>query len=186
MRQPPGRARRADDPKDGMLETGTLLLLPCTASPAAGGEAAGLEPARAVLDARTGAPLGIAGWRPCAGLWRRWLGRPVLAVHESDDAPLLFTVHRLWGLSARWEVRDAEGNVLGRLCGPLITDRFGRHLALWERPAGGAGRARDAGGRELMTVGAAADETRVAFAAEAEGNPFLKMLLLAVVLVDSA
>jgi hypothetical protein len=37
-----------------------------------------------------------------------------------------------------------------------------------------------------MRVSVAADETRVAFAAEAEGNPFLKMLLLAAVLVDSA
>jgi hypothetical protein len=169
-----------------MLETGALLLRPCAASPAAaaGGEAAGLEPARAVLDALTGAPLGFAGWRPRGRLWPRWLSRPVLAVHESDDAPLLFTAHGLWGLSARWEVRDAEGNVLGVLCGPLIKDRFGRNLALWERPAADVGRARDTDGRELMTVVATAEGTRVAFAAEAEGNPFLKMLLLAAVLVE--
>ena len=78
-----------------MLENGALLLRPCTASPAA----AALEPARAVLDALTGAPLGFAGWRRRA--WPRWLSRPVLAVHEADDAPLLFTVHGLWGLAGR-------------------------------------------------------------------------------------
>jgi len=167
-----------------MLENGALLLRPCAALPAAGGEAAGLEPARAVLDALTGAPLGFAGWRRPGGFWPRWLARPVLAVHESDDAPLLFTAHGLWGLAARWEVRDAEGNVLGVLCGPLIKDRFGRALALWQRPSGDVGRARDADGRELMTVVVTPEGTRVAFAAEAEGNPFLKMLLLAAVLVD--
>src|SRR5690242_16884251 len=120
-----------------MLENGTLLLRACTAPPGvADGAAAALEPARAVLDALTGQPLGFAGWRR-GGPWPRWLARPVLAVHESDDAPLLFTVHGLWSLSARWEVRDADGNRLGALCGPLIKDRFGRPLALWERPAGG-------------------------------------------------
>jgi hypothetical protein len=170
-----------------MLENGALLLRPCAAFPgaAASGEAGGVEPARAVFDALTGAPLGFAGWRKRDGLWPRWLARPVLAVHENDDAPLLFTVHGLWGLSARWEVRDAEGNGLGLLCGPVIKDRFGRNLALWQRPAGDVGRARDGDGRELMTVIATAEGTRVVFAAEAEGNPFLKMLLLAAALVDS-
>jgi hypothetical protein len=167
-----------------MLENGALLLRPCAASPAAAGEAAALEPARAVLGALTEAPLGFAGWRRGGRLWPRWLSRPVLAVHETDDAPLLFTVHGLWGLSARWEVRDADGNVLGTLCGPLIRDCFGRDLALWERPAPLVGRARDGDGRELMTVMVTTEGTRVAFTTAAEGNPFLKMLLLAAALVD--
>ena len=167
---------------DGMLENGALLLRPGPALPAAGGEAAGLEPARAVSDALTGAPLGFAGWRRRGGSWWRWLSRPVLAVHENDDAPLLFTVHGLWGLAARWEVRDAEGNVLGVLSGALVKDRFGRNLARWER-ADDVTRARDGDGRELLTATTTADGKRVAFAPEADGNPFLKMLLLAAVLV---
>jgi hypothetical protein len=168
-----------------MLENGALLLQPCTAFPGpASGEAAALEPARAILDALSGVPRGFAGWRRRRRLWPRWLTRPVLAVHESDDAPLLFTVHGLWGLAARWEVRDADGNVLGVLCGPLIKDRFGRNLALWERSGGGAGRARDGAGHELVTVLPTPEGTRVAFAAAAEGNPFLKMLLLAAALVE--
>jgi hypothetical protein len=169
-----------------MLENGPLLLQSCAAPPGvADSAAAALEPARAVLDALTGAPLGFAGWRR-GGAWARWLARPVLEVHESDDAPLVFTVHALWGLSSRWEVRDADGNVIGLLCGPLIKDRFGRNIALWEGPADGLGRARDADGFELMTVLVTPEGTRVAFAAEAERNPFLKMLLLAAALVDVA
>jgi hypothetical protein len=168
-----------------MLENGALLLRTCTAPPGvAEGAAAALEPARCVLDALSGEALGFAGWRR-GGPWPRWLARPVLAVHEMDDAPLVFTVHGLWGLSGRWEVRDADGNVLGTLCGALIRDRFGRNLALWERPPGGIGRARDGDGRDLMTVMATTEGTRVAFASDAERNPFLKMLLLAAALVDS-
>jgi hypothetical protein len=170
-----------------MLENGALLLRPCSAAPGARpeGEAAALEPARAVLDALTGAPLGFAGWRPRrVRLWPRWLSRPVLAVHESDDAPLLFTAHRLWGLSAQWEVRDADGHVIGVLCGLLVKDRFGHSLALYDRPGEGVGRARDRDGRELMTLMTTPEGTRVAFAAEAEANPFLKMLLLALALVS--
>ena len=67
----------------------------------------------------------------------------------------------------------------------MARDRFGRNLALWERPTEGAGRARDADGRELMSVMATADGTRVVFADEAERNPFLKMLLLAAALVGA-
>jgi hypothetical protein len=164
-----------------MVENGALLLRPCAAFP--GAAVAALEPAHVVLDALTGAPLGFAGWRRRGGAWRRWLSRPVLAVHESDDAPLLFTAHGLWGLSARWEVRDADGGVIGVLCGPLVKDRFGRNLALWEHGPGGAGRARDRDGRELLAALPTADGTRVVFTAETEGNPFLRMLLLAAALV---
>jgi hypothetical protein len=81
-------------------------------------------------------------------------------------------------------VRDADGNTLGVLCGPLIKDRFGRNLALWERTGDGPGRARDGDGRELMTVTPSPEGVRVAFAAT-ERNPFLKMLLLAAALVDT-
>jgi len=166
-----------------MLENNPLLLRPGAADLAADGAAAALEPAQVIVDALTGVMLGFAGWRRRGGgFWRRWLARPVLAIHEGDDAPLLCTVHALWGLSARWEVRDADGHVLGTLHGSLIKDRFGRDLALTE-PAAAGGRARDADGNELMTLLAAPEGLRVSFAPAAEGNPFLKMLPLAAALV---
>jgi hypothetical protein len=172
-------------PGDAMLENGTLLLRPCVTFPAGvSGPQLGLEPAHVVQDALTGAILGFAGWRKGGGFWPRWLSRPVLAVHESDDAPLLFTVHSLWGLAARWEVRDADGNIVGVLSGPLLKDRLGRSIALWERGGDLAARVREADGRDLMTLAALADGTRVTFAAEVDGNPFLKMLLLAAALTQ--
>jgi hypothetical protein len=164
-----------------MLEHAALLLRPCTAPP--DGAPEGVRPARAVLDARTGAALGVAGWRAEGRRWLRWLGRPVLAVHESDDAPLVFTARRLWGLGPRWEVCDADGHVVGRLYGPLLKDRFGRTLAAAERGPAGALRVRDAHGRELMVTAPGPGGVRVSFGPEAEGNPFFKMLLLAAALV---
>jgi hypothetical protein len=169
-----------------MLENSPLLLRPCTALPAeTAGDAARLEPAYTIFDALTGAALGFAGWRRRGGFWPRWLARPVLAVHECDDAPLVFTVHGLWGLSGRWEVCDAEGNVLGSLCGPLIKDRFGRNIALWESLAGQGGRARDGDGRELLTLTADPEGVRVAFPPDGDGSPFLRMLLLAAALMHA-
>ncbi len=103
-----------------MLENNSLLLRTEAALSGANGLAAALEPAQVVLDPLSGALLGFAGWQQRGlGWWRRWWTRPVLAVHEGDDAPLLCTIHALWGLSARWEVRDADGNVLGTLHGAL-------------------------------------------------------------------
>jgi hypothetical protein len=168
-----------------MLEQRELLLQPCTVFPASGdGPAAALTPDRTVRDPFTGATRGLAGWRPRGRpWWLGWAGRPVLAVHEGDDAPLLFTVHRLWGLGPHWEVRDADGRAVGRLAGPLLKDRFGRNLALFERAPGGAARVRDAAGRELMALEPLPGGTRLTFADPGEGNPFQKMLLLAAALV---
>ncbi len=162
-----------------MLEQGALLVRPCAAFPAgaAGGDALALTPGLTVHDALSGAALGVAGWR--GRRWPRWLRRPVLAVHEADDAPLLFTAHRRWGLAPHWEVRDADGGTVGLLYGPLLKDRFGRNLAAEERPPGVVRRVRDLEGRELMTLMGTLEGTRVAFGEAADGNPFLKMLLLA-------
>jgi hypothetical protein len=165
-----------------MLEHGALLLRPCDAP--GNGAASDLRPLRTVCDADTGRLLGVAGWRRAGRSWLRWLYRPVLAVHEADDAPLLFTVHRLWGLAPGWEVQDADGHVLGLLYGPHVKDRFGRNLAVGKRgPGGRLTRVCGGDGRELMSIAVLAEGSRLTFAAEVEANPFLKMLLLALALV---
>jgi hypothetical protein len=167
-----------------MLESGALLLLPGESLPLGTTEAR--ESARTVCDALTGEPVGFAVWRKQRGGWlARWLLRPVLAVHEMDDAPLLFTIHQLWGLAPTWEVRDAEGFVLGVLAGPVLKDHFGRTLALCLRAQDGT-EVRDAEGRTLLTLTEASGGKKLTFAPEAEANPFLKMLLVATALVGPA
>ncbi len=63
------------------------------------------------------------------GPWWRVFGRDVLAVHEHEDEPLLFTVRRAWSLLPRREVRDADGQRVGSLLGRLVQDRYGQTLA---------------------------------------------------------
>ncbi len=147
-----------------MLERGRLLV-----RDAGGG-------ARAIVDAATGAPLGSA--RPAAP-GPTWLpGRPVLEVREDGDAPLLFTVRRDWWPLARHEVRDADGRLVGRLAGPLVTGYAGLPVAA--RGSDGAYRAAD--GRVLARVERGRAGVEVSFAEEADADPFLRMLLLAAAL----
>jgi hypothetical protein len=164
-----------------MLENGALLLLPGDALPLEASVAR--ESVRTVCDALTGEPVGFAVWRKQRSGWlARWLLRPVLAVHEMDDAPLLFTIHQLWGLAPTWEVRDAEGFVLGVLVGSALKDHYGRTLAVCFRVQDGT-QVRDAEGRTLLSLTDTPGGKKLTFAPEVETNPFLKMLLVAAALV---
>ncbi len=193
-----------------MLESHGLLLGPW-APPArwsghlraeAGGQA------RAVHDLATAAALGFAYRSPgTAGVWPRWLARPRLEVYETEDASLVFSVCRAWW-SGAWDVSDAEGRAVGgfragafrlsaeavrlwqlpagaagvKYRGTLVRDRFGRLLA-WMDPAGPAtGRLVAADGAALAHLSRSGQGTEVRFVPAQDGNPFLKMLLLAAVL----
>jgi hypothetical protein len=151
-----------------MLEYPTLLLRP-----------RGASAAQAILDATTGALLGCARWQ--GGPWWERLLRPTLAVHEHEDEPLLFTVRRCWSLRPRHEVRDAEGRRVGFLQGPRVRNRFGRELAVL-RPEGGAAAFCAPDGRSLARLTEGALGVQVAFSADTDADPFLKMLLLAAAL----
>jgi hypothetical protein len=148
----------------GPLEQRALVLAP--------GDGSGRRP---LLAAETGLACGSARWR--AGGW--WWARPVLAVHEQEDEPLLFTVRRCWLPGTRHEVRDAEGRRVGYLRGEWVCDPLGRRLAV-RRPGGppGAWVFRSPGGRPLAELAPGGAGARLSFAAEAV-NPFTRMLLLA-------
>jgi hypothetical protein len=160
-----------------MLEQPVLLLRPRKTSRR-----------QAIVAADTGEPLGFARWPAGAeNLWWPLSGRPVLAVHEHEDEPLLFSVYRCWSLLPRREVCDADGHHVGILAGPQVRDRFGRRLAVLHREAN----RRTASflspdGRSLGRVTAGADGVRVAFGPEVAGDPFAKMLLLAAALSTAA
>lgn len=150
-----------------MLEHRVLLLRRCSASAV-----------QAIVDGDSGAALGYARRQAeRTGFWRRLFGGGVLAVHEQEDEPLLFTVRRAWSLLPRREVCDADEQPVGTLLGRLIHDRFGRPVAHLEQevfltPCR----------RVLAKLHATPDGLRLTFGDAVVGEPFVKMLLLAAAL----
>jgi hypothetical protein len=158
--------------ESGMLEHRILLVRPRAASAV-----------QAIVDGDSGAPLGFARWQAQdESPWWHFFGRRVLAVHEHEDEPLLFTIRRAWSLLPRREVRDAEGQIIGSLLGPLIHDPFGRTVAA--RQGGNDGIFRGPDRRTLAEAAPTADGLRISFSADIAGEPFVKMLLLAAVLLS--
>jgi hypothetical protein len=154
-----------------MLEQRVLLVRPRAVSAL-----------RIIVDGDSGKPLGFARWeeevpRP----WWRPFRVSVLAVHEHEDEPLLFTIRRAWSLLPRHEVRDAEGHPVGSLLGRLVHDRFGRPLAALENN-NGSSVFRTSEHRTLAELTATVDGLRVFFSADIAGEPLVKMLLLAAAL----
>jgi hypothetical protein len=133
---------------------------------------------QSIVDGDSGVALGYARWRPNrTWVWRRLFGGGVLAVHEQEDEPLLFTIRRAWSLLPRREVADADQQPVGSLLGRLIHDRFGRPIAHLEKdffltPYQ----------RVLAELNATTDGLRLTFSDDIVGEPFVKMLLLAAAL----
>jgi hypothetical protein len=109
--------------------------------------------------------------------WRRWFSRGVLAVHEYEDEPLLFTIRCAWGLTRWREVSDADGQPVGTLLGRLVQDRHGRPLAALEN-----GVFRDPNHQILAELTSTVVGLRLTFGDEIASEPFVKMLLLAATL----
>ena len=152
-----------------MLEQRVLLVRPRTASAL-----------QAIVDGESGAPLGFARWEAAAPpSWWPLFGRGVLAVHEQEDEPLLFTIRRAWSLLPRREVRDAEDQPVGTLLGRLVHDQYGRAVAVLQN-----GIFRGPRQRVLAEVATTTDGLRLAFRADIADEPFVKMLLLAACLVN--
>jgi hypothetical protein len=158
-----------------MLEQPALLLRPWPDAATADGAAR-----RPILDPATGAVLGFARWQaPPGKRWWSWLVPAVLAVHEAEDEPLLFTVCRFWGLGPSWVVRDADDRLVATVRRRRIEDRFGQTLLLVESGPDGACRFLGQSGREAGTLTHSAEGIHVTFAA---ANPFTRMALLATAL----
>jgi hypothetical protein len=158
-----------------MLEHHVLLVRSRTASPTG----ATPEPqVRAIVDGDSGAVLGSARWETePSPWWRRMFSRSLLAVHEQDDEPLLFTIRRAWGFIPSREVCDADGHTVGTLIGRIIHDRHGRPLAVLKN-----GVFHDAGQHTLAELSSTPEGLRLTFGNGIAGEPFVKMLLLAAAL----
>jgi hypothetical protein len=145
-----------------MLECGRLLIRDAESADS-----------RAILDATTDRTLGSArrvrlrSWLP---IWR------ILEVREADDAPLVFTVERIFSLARRFIVRDADGRSLGMLIGSMIVSPAGHLISFRDSES----TMRDIDGRALARVSRTLAGTEIDFAVATD--PFIRMLLLAAVL----
>jgi hypothetical protein len=140
---------------------------------------------RKILEPESGKSLGFACPRiPRGPSWLRWLARPALEIHESEDESLLFTLYRPWLHLRAWEVIDAEDHLVGGMRKNRVLDRFGRVLAVAASlPEKGSFQLRSADGLELAELLTTERAACLHFALDLAGNPFAKMLLLACALV---
>jgi len=139
-----------------------------------------------ILEAESRKFLGLARRRSRpATVWFASWHRPMLDVHEGEDESLLFSLTRGWGQG--WLVSDAEGQRIGTVRGNLARDGAGQRLALFEPSSDGLlSRWRAADGQELATAArdGDGDGVEIRFAPCLEGQPFVKMLLLAMLLTS--
>jgi hypothetical protein len=155
-----------------MLESTALLLSPWQGAPS--------HLSRPILDAATLTLLGQARSSSSGSAWQRWLGNTDLEVCETADLALLCHVHQHWGMIPRWSVRDADGQLVGRLEGRILRDAFGRTVAVRRVAAGETGeRFLSPQGVELGTLEQRSDGLLLTFGIWLEGEPFARMLLLA-------
>lgn len=188
-----------------MLESHGLLLLSWAVSkppPTRDYDQTRDVPSRTVRDLATGLFRGRIYWRPgTQHRWLQWFACPMLEIYETEDESLLCTAQRSWGILPRWQVRDADENLVGwivRPCfwvtspshsatqsrGTLLLDRLSRKLAVFDPgPSDQAeGRFLDAERQELATLAPSNEGLAVTFAVELDDRPFEKMLLLAAAL----
>jgi hypothetical protein len=153
----------------GLLEQPVLVVRPVDAS------------GRAIVEDATGKPVGFAHRHTGRPWWLRWLGVP-LAVHEVEEEPVVFRARRLWTMLPRWRVQDAENETVGTVAGTWLLDKWDRPI-LRRRPTGASGTVETTDGRLAAEWAPVSDGTRVVFHPAVQNEPFVKMLLLAAVLV---
>jgi len=140
-----------------------------------------------ILDAVTSQPLGSARWRVQGNSkWRRWLSRETLDVVEAEDEPLVFSVRRLWGLSPKWEVCDADGLRVSVTNRRQVVDSSDGRTFMIQQTGGITFLQIVPAGSVLAHCSSSSNEIRVTMAGELNDRPLIKMALLAAILVHPA
>jgi hypothetical protein len=162
-----------------MLEEAELLICPWAAE--AGPSHVTIRKRLIRLPA-TGQFLGFA--RAAAPLaWRSWLTRKTIEVFETEDASLLMTIYRPWGLRRSCEVHDAEERRVGFIYRNGLWEDCGARLADVQKLTADGGRFISPAGAELADFEPAhPDGIRLAFHAALDRKPFARMTVLAAAL----
>jgi hypothetical protein len=192
-----------------MLESSSLLIAVGPQSPASDHA----ETRRLILEASRRSPAGFA-WRPPENKLSWWPGlfrkSPIVQVHEIVDESLLASLRPANVWSRRWDVLDADGNVVGiidsrrsdTLVGPAMATAHAAVATPWARRGlriflrvGFPGQSQQkfvaltgsngAAELELGDLDTTDDGLLLRFADQIEAEPFLKLLLLAMTLLVS-
>lgn len=143
------------------------------------------SPIWAILESSSCAVVGLARTETAPnGAWLRWFSRRGLAVFESGDEPLVCTVRRRWSLSSCWDLRDADGHVVGRIAPGIVEGALGRFW-ITVNQANGVTEFRDRDGQVLAAITRQGDDRLLTFAGQPRDDPFARMLVLGAVLVQS-
>src|SRR5262249_30357263 len=107
-----------------------------------------------------------------------WLTGQAMEVFETEDASLVLTLRRPWGLSRTWEVVDAENRRVGMIYRHWLLDGLGQRLARAEPAADSApGRFIAADETELGTFDLR-DDAGILLTFNESLDPFTRMTLL--------
>ena len=133
--------------------------------------------------------LGFVRYQKLAPIsWLFWLRKTRLDVFETEDASLLMSLTRSWTMLPIWELHDAEDRHVGSVYPRSLVADGGQALGYLDLETEGQGRILDHAGRMLLTFAKKnGDICELAFAAQLDANPFLRMLMLGYILsLDSS
>jgi hypothetical protein len=139
---------------------------------------------RRVLAADTREPLGHVAISPAR--WFPWPAGRRIAAYEMPDASLLFTARRAGWVWPFTMVAEADSNVVAIQYGETLASPSRRFLARRDLSSTGpAGRFVNRAGGELIRWQAGGGGTLVHFLDDVRREPFIKMGLLAAVLMQA-
>jgi len=125
-----------------------------------------------LFDAR-GQPIGRIHSHAVCWPWN-WCWPTTWTIHELEQQPLVFSLQRPWSVVLRWEVRDADNRLVGRISHQLAWDR--QEVEVVRLDARQVFRSREEA--ELGTIVGPC----LQFGPVTIGQPFLRMLMLAILL----
>ncbi len=142
------------------------------------------EPIRRIADPSTGDLLGFARWRKKIGCgWLVWLAGQDLEILETEDASLLMTLRRPWGLWRTWEVLDAEERRVGALWRGVLWDAYGQRLATTIPPTSAALGKLVSPQQTLLASWRLHPDRTLELNFGQQTNPFVRMILLGALLL---